>query len=83
MRSSLPLLRTQRAPCGHASSLEIQLNEQFDQALFQQYDWLRQYGLDFDTVFVSGLYARHGQYVFMVCRECRQGSSTALAGSEV
>ena len=67
---SLLLGKIHAAPCRHDSGLEVALGGEFDVAIVRQHEAMRQLGLDADTVFVSGIYAGGGNYVFMVCREC-------------
>jgi hypothetical protein len=50
--------------------MEVALGQEFDVAVVRQHEAVRQLGLDSDTVFVSGIYADGGNYVFMVCPEC-------------
>lgn len=68
--ASLLLAKIHAAPCRHDSGSEVALGAEFDVAIVRQYEAVRQLGLDTDTVFVSGIYAACGNYVFMVCREC-------------
>ena len=70
MGSLLSDVTIRAAPCWHDSGIEIALGQEFDLAIVRQHEAVRQLGLDLEAVFVSGIYADDGDYVFMVCHAC-------------